>query len=1105
MERTSPRTKLYFYILIGIIILGIVSSFIIKRYGQIRQRLPNPILRSSLMSIKSLGRNISIFEKTQSGCYSNIIYDFKIERSFSGPLPWSDLVLPEPSGTFSFTWRVKLVFPALFAVISDNIKDSDYIIKLLNREGLPLYVKTNTFTLPKKNVELQPDIYIVKIISDVSVKNFIFRFLPVDVSVYSTKDYSDIGKMRKMYIKFDRFAERDFVKLIDAAKSSSNGEIVKMPKARVRGKLIDENGRLISEAKIGLSGRTREHLRWFPSLDVKIIKGGTMWGMPCFKLYRLGTKSGLYDFVFLSILKDMGLIVPRQEIVNLFVNGEDCGLYFLMETPSRAFFTKEGKLEGDILGVDIDKMFFDYPRGAELDLNYFYRTKDSSNEKFNQRFFLSEEFTKRLEDENFARYLAFASIYYMGHGLGVDDLRFYEDTVTNLFSPIPRDLNPGCWNLKDSLRAFLTHAGWLVKTPSYTVWPVKRLLRYDYKFDRNENLFSGIYNVPTATGVTDMHFSIVTFLTDVRNLCLTNRYLKYFANNRAIYEKIYRRMINSLREVIRRYSNCPLLRLQLAATEKNGIPFLGAFVNRQLLSSNPYLKKGEDIFDWNIRTSLSPDENLLPSFMSPLSAGRDSAEYKNQLKLAFLCEKKIFSILEENNVGLSKKTFKRITKNSSGFNSAAILDLDTIEKKGNLNKKRTKYISNIVTYLGTHIRGAKALVFFLVRNAMDDTFDYAVKVRDGMAVYHPIINTTFTIGEDADRGWVSLRQVMMNHFVKGEKVRLLVYEINLGNKPIFYRLTMPKGSFFLCPPYMYLPTQAFEDSKEGEAVLPEGFVEDERGIHIPEDSRVSIDGDIVIPKGKSFYIHKGVTLIMSPESSIQVNGNLYILGTKAKKVSFLAKDDRSWGGIYAGSNSLKYIRVVLRNVEFDNFGNWPKTRIGQMYLNGGLTFYHAKIDIEGLSITNAKGEDALNCISSVAYIKEAEITGSYSDGIDFDFTDAYIENFKGVGNGGDALDLSYSLVKCTNCWFEDNNDKGISVGEMSNAIVSQSVMLGNQYGIANKDQSFLVVKNSRVENNKIGIAEFIKKPYFGRPRSVIKNVTYKNNRSDYRWLGLYIY
>ena len=31
----------------------------------------------------------------------------------------------------------------------------------------------------------------------------------------------------------------------------------------------------------------------------------------------------------------------------------------------------------------------------------------------------------------------------MGHGLGVDDLRFYSNPATGTFYPIPRDLNPG--------------------------------------------------------------------------------------------------------------------------------------------------------------------------------------------------------------------------------------------------------------------------------------------------------------------------------------------------------------------------------------------------------------------------------------------------------------------------------------------------------------------------------------------------------------------------------------------------------------------------------------------------------------------------------------
>jgi len=60
-------------------------------------------------------------------------------------------------------------------------------------------------------------------------------------------------------------------------------------------------------------------------------------------------------------------------------------------------------------------------------------------------------------------------------------------------------------------------------------------------------------------------------------------------------------------------------------------------------------------------------------------------------------------------------------------------------------------------------------------------------------------------------------------------------------------------------------------------------------------------------------------------------------------------------------------------------------------------------------------------------------------------------------------------------------------------------------GIANKDQSVLEVRDTVFEANGVAVAEFIKKPYFGRPSSTLEGVSYKENKDRYKWLGFYSY
>jgi hypothetical protein len=622
------------------------------------------------------------------------------------------------------------------------------------------------------------------------------------------------------------------------------------------------------------------------------------------------------------------------------------------------------------------------------------------------------------------------------------------------------------------------------------------------------DLFSGTYQLPTGTGVTDAHFSIAQFLSDPENLSLTNEYLDYYANNSALNKQISQRLINTIGLVLKERPGNPLLSFQIDRILKNGVFSFGEFLNEQRLGSGLYLTDGPNTYFWNTRTSLSLKADLLPSFMSPLmDEGISTDEYEEQLKLCFLCEKHILSLLRKHSVHFPGKTFVEV---ESASNAESVLDLNLVLGE---NAHSTHYLEeqkkvlNVMTYLGTRIVDNNyALVLFLVRNATDDVTDYAINTRDGLTSYSPSVNSPFQLIDTDNAGTASLRQIMMNHFEVGEHLRLLAFTIGLGEKALFYTPVMPRGSHFLFPPYMYLPTKSSTKVQDSHKELDHsGIIGSEDGFHVPQNSNISVEGDLVIPQGKNLYIHEGSTFTMHPGSSIKITGDLYVLGTEKSKVKFLSKDKEAWGGLCAAGSPTREIKVVMRHAEIDNFGKWPKTRISKAYLDGGLTFYRADLHIADVRVSNAKGEDAINLISSTANISDLEITGSYSDCVDLDFTDAVIRRLRTIGSGGDGLDVSGSIVKCMMSKFEDSKDKGVSVGEMSNVVISDSVFNTNNFGIANKDQSMLYVSNSSFEDNSVAIAEYVKKPYFGRPQCVTEDNSYKNNGKKYQWFGFYGY
>ena len=888
---------------------------------------------------------------------------------------------------------------------------------------------------------------------------------------------------------------------MDISLNSTSDEILKIAGGRIKALIVDETGKEVAGAKIGLSGRSREHLEWFPSVDVK-LDGGTFMGIPSFKLYRIDTKTGLMDLTFLSLYKDMGFMVPRQDVIKLSVNGEFQGLYILMETPGPAMFTTQKLAEANIIGIDTEKMFFDYPYGATLDERYFYRPKNARSKKRGRRFFLSDDLTRMIDKDRFARFIAFASIYCSTHGLGVDDLRFYENPLTGLFYPLPRDMSPGVgiWpGLR--IKSYLTHLGWLQEPPLYTVWPVKKPLEDNYRFDRSGNLFDRADEELFTISVADIHFSVSNFIADASNLELTNRYLSHFSRNKAMFAKAVARIKNTLVRVLAQEPSNQTLYMYIKWLNQWGLPFLGDSVKANLSGSGPYLTDKGSTFFWNLRTSTTLQPELMPSLLAPMRYELDEGGWRDQIALNFTGEKKIFDILEEAGVELPKKSFKR-----TGARKGAIsLTPGTYKSAKTIHTPDTPPAMNVATYLGTHrLSNDTALLVLLVRNAAEDVTDYKVVMRDGLTSYAPTVNTTFRLGTARDGSAPSStpQQIYLKHLTNGERLRLLAFKLPLGREAAFYSVAMPENSWFTFPPYMYLPTRSAAAVKaQPVEELPDPIKKSSGGYLIPEDTRIEITGDIIIPKGESLRIGAGAVITMRPGSSITVNGDLFIRGTGKRRVLFRSPDGEPWGGIYAGGSESSDIKVELVNVDFADYGEFPITKIGDKYLNGSITLYRANARIDGLRITGARGEDAINLINSTASIRDTVITGPFSDAIDLDFSTASIDGLRVDGALGDGLDLSVSLVDVRGSSFSGVGDKGISVGEMSTAYVKNSSFTRNSMGIANKDQSHLDLSGSSFEGNKIALGEFIKKPYFARPTSVMLNNSYSENSEDYSWMG----
>ncbi|NUO09117.1 MAG: right-handed parallel beta-helix repeat-containing protein [Candidatus Brocadia sp.] len=266
----------------------------------------------------------------------------------------------------------------------------------------------------------------------------------------------------------------------------------------------------ISLSGAGFPGHFNEETS---SFTVRINAGPLYKGMSRFKLYSIRVKEGLLDYVVGSILQDEGLFVPRWLLLHLVVNGKSKGIYVLEEIPSQPFFENTTYYDGRIFG-----------RAVEDGKNKEYYTPKTSadihgNNPLPEDFDYSEVFQRHVNQNTFAKTLAFFTRFQLTHGMSVSDFRFYQHSFLLEFEPIVRDLNTDLFPaLSMGFRGFLVHTSW---------WYGKRQIGYNAHYTP--------HTFPSKNPIPDYIFT-----EDTLHLATINQSINLFVripSNREMFEK----------------------------------------------------------------------------------------------------------------------------------------------------------------------------------------------------------------------------------------------------------------------------------------------------------------------------------------------------------------------------------------------------------------------------------------------------------------------------------------------------------------------------------------------------------------------------------------
>ncbi len=250
---------------------------------------------------------------------------------------------------------------------------------------------------------------------------------------------------------------------------------------------------------------------------------------------------------------------------------------------------------------------------------------------------------------------------------------------------------------------------------------------------------------------------------------------------------------------------------------------------------------------------------------------------------------------------------------------------------------------------------------------------------------------------------------------------------------------------------------------------------------------VRLEGVFEIPSTHDVVFEPGLRLTMGDGAALVVRGNFSSVGTESAPIHIAGeRADSPWGGIFVQGTrtSPSTVRVEHTTVEGGTGGTTERTRFVSPFSvhDGVVTIRFSRF------LRNGPVDDGVNLKNARVHLEGNSFVGSRSDALDCDFCTGTIAGNHVVASGGDGLDFSGSDVVVSGNVIEGCADKSLSIGEQTNATVTDHVATNCHTGIAVKDSSVAEIRNADLRRLQVGVSLYVKKPTFGPSTAVLENV-----------------
>lgn len=253
---------------------------------------------------------------------------------------------------------------------------------------------------------------------------------------------------------------------------------------------------------------------------------------------------------------------------------------------------------------------------------------------------------------------------------------------------------------------------------------------------------------------------------------------------------------------------------------------------------------------------------------------------------------------------------------------------------------------------------------------------------------------------------------------------------------------------------------------------------------------ITISRPLIIPKGFTFAVNSGTKIDIIDGGKIISHAPLNFKGTKKQPIEIFSSDKKGQGIIVLSEGK----QSNLEHVTFDYLTN---PNHGYWSVSGAVTFYESPVNLNYVTVSNNRCEDALNIVRTNFEMKNCALSNTQSDAFDGDFVTGTISASMFDNLGNDAIDISGSNIKIINVQISNAGDKGLSAGENSQMTINNVLITSSEIAVAGKDLSIVIIKDLEVSNTKLGFTAFQKKPEFGPSNISVSGLKMEGVEMDY--------